>query len=634
MSVLGHGHGQKTLPSSNLNHRRRSSTVSNNIINNSDSILNDQQWFAQTLFPSIFHIDQINCKDSNTQNINDNKYNIPFSFTKILKRWENVKSLIISDILLHHVEIYNSHTQEYQPNYASLAALSLYQSGADDDIIRKRVSQESTLLDPLPSLMMPKDSTSPFQTKLSTSNWHNSLGKGPMYYTDILLFFFNEISINGMDATIQSYFPRLLPGISSFHPLISLGAAVTSRIDLLAAQALAFCTYSYSEISPIKKSLKDKWEEATVLEILQDMREDKELDKISNSSNWGTMEWHKRMRKCTGAGLGRKLSDFVSTWITPNKNVRDAQSELSDALVLISSTTGRAFPRNMDFPLTMGLIAFDSLISILNILDEGYYHKGSKHYEENHDSEEDVDDETMVVLEDEKSFKSRALKQFLLLYLACYMSQGRPEPHPEILRLAYPSRRGSYASELDEHAYESSEYSDNGINERPSTPPIHERVLRDFTKSAKSLLDLALHNIRREGSEASKKSEDMMKDDKEKRTNSSSSTNTSDDTVLVNEEEEEVLEASDNDIPNEAYLPKDSETLNKEWDRLCGAPYGDICVLQACAAFRRIHTEDSLRAAKLMRSFVANNNWELRGTGNGFKEYFIVDGGISEGGPI
>ncbi|KAJ3004700.1 hypothetical protein HKX48_001097 [Thoreauomyces humboldtii] len=323
-----------------------------------------------------------------------------FSDESDAARWHEVEKLLKQDFESHHVEQLNRHTKEHQPNYAVHALLSLYKVNASETIIRERYDLESKMLDPVGTSV----------AKVTADNWKENLGKGPTFYRDYTTFFLAEIQAQGIKPTLAKYLPGLVAGMGGdvFHPLCHLGLGLEFQQPLVVAQGLSFWAYTYSPIIETLPAIVGEDETANVLEILQDAREDDRFDPEAIDPRWGAIEFHKRVRKAVNSKLGQDLAELVSEWkIEPNQTSIDkALEELTDATVLAAATTFHTFPQQLDFPLTHTLIAAASLHATVDYLPN---------------------------LED----KVELLRRFMLAFLTLYVSQGRPNLHPDRLEAVY-----------------------------------------------------------------------------------------------------------------------------------------------------------------------------------------------------
>lgn len=228
-------------------------------------------------------------------------------------------------------------------------------------------------------------------------------------YSSYTQFFLSEIQKNGINGTITKYLPTLIPGLGPdcFHPMVHLALGLEYQHPLIVAQGLSFWAYTHTPIIDTLPPTVDDEDTATVLEILQDVREDTRFDPENIHPHWGTLEYHKRVRKAVGSQLGRDLAELVSEFkVEPTKeSIAIALEQLTDAAVLACTTTAHPFPAQLDFPLTHALIATHSLHILI----------------------------PFTPLPNQPEL----LKRFLLTYLAIYTSQGRPNLHPSRLDSIY-----------------------------------------------------------------------------------------------------------------------------------------------------------------------------------------------------
>ncbi|TPX58218.1 hypothetical protein SpCBS45565_g08048 [Spizellomyces sp. 'palustris'] len=316
------------------------------------------------------------------------------------ERWNVVEQLLAKDFASHHVEVLNRHTKEYQPNYAVHALLGFYKINASETVMKERYDLESKMLDP----------AGPVTVKITADNWTEYLGKGQTHYTAYTQFFLTELETKGIKPTIATYLPTLVRGLGNdcFHPLVHLGLGLEFQHPFVIAQGLSYWAYTYTPIIDSLPPTVDDDDTANVMEILQDAREDVRFDPEQIHPHWGQLEFHKRVRKAVGSKLGQDLAELVSEWkIEENEHsIRAALEELTNAVVLAAVTTGHVFPQQLDFPLMQGLIACK------------YLHT------------------TLAFLPTQKD-QIHLLRRFLLVLLAVYVSQGRPNLHPDRLETAY-----------------------------------------------------------------------------------------------------------------------------------------------------------------------------------------------------
>ncbi|KAJ3188191.1 hypothetical protein HDU85_005341 [Gaertneriomyces sp. JEL0708] len=325
-------------------------------------------------------------------------------------RWNTVLQLFQRSHQNQHIETFNTHTKHHQPTKMVNGLMVYYKMDANEFILQERFDLQGRLVDPIRDVGV----------SIDEKNWKEYLGMGAAYYKPYAEFFLRLLlkDASSNDAikktatdVLKAYLPTLLvggfTGTSIYHPMIHLSNGILTGHAYIMAQGLAYFAYSSTpvvqELAPMPT---DEQDQASIIEIMQDAREEDTFEQLSSHLK---ADFQSRMKRIYNSPpFLNPIIEIASQWhIGSNeKAIDDAAKELTSAVAVAATTTGHVFPhRQLDFLLNHVLIATPHLWTLMPYLE----------------------------MKDQQAL----LRRFLITFLACYVCQGRPMSHPEQLAEAY-----------------------------------------------------------------------------------------------------------------------------------------------------------------------------------------------------
>ncbi|KAI8061543.1 uncharacterized protein B0P05DRAFT_557431 [Gilbertella persicaria] len=235
------------------------------------------------------------------------------------------KSLLL-DIVNENHHLYQMEVRD-RPNNIIRVLVELHKLGATQEQLS--MAYQKTLLEVEPIRL--SDSH-----KINERNWQEFLGLSS-FYGDYLVFFDNQLSLLGLDETLDRYFYSIPPSMGSqLQPIVQLAFGIEHDLPQIVTQALAYYTTSYLDVSSILDYCDDpasnsnsRASQDALNTILFDLiRADQRFD--------GKIEGYNTFQSAVKLLLKSKydlLKTYVKTWST----LSDSESRL-EALVFSATT--------------------------------------------------------------------------------------------------------------------------------------------------------------------------------------------------------------------------------------------------------------------------------------------------------
>ncbi|KAF9919494.1 hypothetical protein FBU30_010961 [Linnemannia zychae] len=251
----------------------------------------------------------------------------------------------VADLLeQNHTKFHIFFNEKGFHNHLSHGILASYSLGANPD--RLRAIYESHAVDQLPIGSVKKNFT--------PTDWKSEVGNGK-FYASYLHFFRQEIDKHGRLESVIKYafdkdvIARTFSG--AFHPLIHLGYGIDFEIDAIVAEGLALMACSSTMMSPFivepetglaakvasKLSISEHTSTKTVVGIFSALREDRDLDDITNYRSP-----NKPMDVARSKVAAEKIQKLLSEWKieATAKDIDLKSKELYKACILLVGGTG------------------------------------------------------------------------------------------------------------------------------------------------------------------------------------------------------------------------------------------------------------------------------------------------------
>eukprot|EP01116_Phalansterium_solitarium_P013433 TRINITY_DN30797_c0_g1_i1.p2 TRINITY_DN30797_c0_g1~~TRINITY_DN30797_c0_g1_i1.p2 ORF type:complete len:374 (+),score=164.19 TRINITY_DN30797_c0_g1_i1:77-1198(+) len=279
----------------------------------------------------------------------------------------------------------------YMSNHMSHVLIALYRLNAPADVLRSYFDDASRHLEP----------RKPPETHVDEANWQQYIGR-LRDYSALVDFFTQQVEQRGVDGALNAFYPRLSGGVSgrAFHGVIELGYALELHPPdpANAAEGLAYLTYGYHSLGPLKTNAPDAWSCQPPLRLLEAVRHDAAFDAIKPTPNG---RFQDRM-KLLGEEKFQRVLERYDIYLQPPS--ADTKITVEDQLVkLFAHTVTSVFALSgcRDFFLLHGITSFRALSLVLPCLTR-------------------IGD----VIE--------ALRSFWRGAVCLYIAQGRPELQPAV----------------------------------------------------------------------------------------------------------------------------------------------------------------------------------------------------------
>ncbi|KAG0237565.1 hypothetical protein BGW41_008365 [Actinomortierella wolfii] len=266
-------------------------------------------------------------------------------------------------------------------NHLAHGLLASYSLGASPERLHAIYEDHAKTLQPI----------GPAQKQFSTADWKSEIGNRE-YYASYLEFFKNEIHRLGRVEAIVKYafdsdtIGRTFSG--AFHPLIHLGYGIDFGIDAIVAEGLAMMAVTTSLMmehcivppaTTVEKvthklasqlSMSSSPPTKSIVDILSDLREDRELDEVTTYSRPMKANDVVESKLATD-----KIQKYLSEWHV-EENIQDINlkaKELYKACVLALGATGlRAGHVKQDFFLMHALTSVPFVYRLAHVLPPSY----------------------------------------------------------------------------------------------------------------------------------------------------------------------------------------------------------------------------------------------------------------------
>jgi hypothetical protein len=144
-------------------------------------------------------------------------------------------------------------------NHLPMALVAKYRLGADGSELRRFATAYSTRMAPL----------SAAKERLDRATWKKAIGD-PRSATELRSYFAHRVAADGVEVTLRSHLPALLPGVggAGFHGIIRLAYAIEASSPLQVAAGLAYfaeVARPLAAIVPTKRATQNPEEIFTVL---------------------------------------------------------------------------------------------------------------------------------------------------------------------------------------------------------------------------------------------------------------------------------------------------------------------------------------------------------------------------------
>lgn len=169
------------------------------------------------------------------------------------------------DPIMSEMLTYGSEFAKTYANHAPMVLVALERIGGSTDRLRDFFDhyRDYKKLLPFGSIGEP----------VTAGNWETAIGERSRE-PDLRIFFASEIAAHGVEKTLNTYLPRLAPGVgaSAFHALMRLAYALIREDETDVAVALAYWTATYLEMPPATGAAPITDDPAEVLARVSDIK--------------------------------------------------------------------------------------------------------------------------------------------------------------------------------------------------------------------------------------------------------------------------------------------------------------------------------------------------------------------------
>ncbi|KAI8818130.1 uncharacterized protein EV422DRAFT_190501 [Fimicolochytrium jonesii] len=270
---------------------------------------------------------------------------------------QTLHSLLTLNHTSHHIE-YRGYLSNHLVHHLS----ALYFLGATSERLREVYDWHTEL-----------EGCTREEEEVGEGNWRRFLGLR-RNYAGLLAHFTRELDRHPLDHVLATYLPVLIPGMhgSALHPLIHLGYACELDSQLIFAEALAYCTFSYL---PVEKrdhnTLNGTSGDLGIEEVLERVRTDERLGEEKLFGKKGRNgQFQEKVADVVGKA-GGVLGEYAGMWRQdpdPSRALNDLQKTATALLSTfkeVSTTSSHSATPKLDFFLLHLLTSTHAVLQIL-----------------------------------------------------------------------------------------------------------------------------------------------------------------------------------------------------------------------------------------------------------------------------